>query len=301
MHVGFIGLGYIGNQMATNLIEGGHELTVFDVRRAATTKVCEMGAHWAASPADVASATEGVFASLRHAHQVEQVVFTPETGVLAGMKRGGTFIDMNTGSVGLAKRLDEAFKAQGCYALDAPVSIGGRYVTVGGDEEAFNRLRPAFESMHEFVYYMGEAGQGHVAKLCRQYIGYVTSFGVMESLLIATKAGANMKTMVDFLTAASGATTFRDRRLPAALKGDYGTPETATGKLDIVSKDVRLAVELGREVQASASIGLAVSDILQRAMAQGWSELEWWSALQVVEQAAGTQIRVDIPAPEPRR
>ena len=298
MRLGFVGTGFIGSRLASRLLEAGHELFVFDVRREATTKLCEMGAHWADSPAAVAEASEGVFTSLRHAYQIEQVVWEPETGVLAGMQPGGTFIDMSTSTPSMAKKIDAAFREKGCNSLDAPVSIGGVFVTVGGDKEVFDRFRPAFEVMHEHVLYMGLAGQGHVAKLCRQYIGFIGSFSVMEALLIAAKAGADMPAMVAFLSDAVGQPAFRDRRLPKALQGDYGTPETATGKLDIVAKDIRLAVELAREVQAPASIGLPVLEILERAMAQGWAELEWWSGLQVVEQAAGMKLRVEVPAPE---
>ena len=143
--------------------------------------------------------------------------------MLAGMQPGGTFIDMSTSTPSMAKKIDATFREKGCNSLDAPVSIGGVFVTVGGDKEVFDRFRPAFEVMHEHVLYMGLAGQGHVAKLCRQYIGFIGSFSVMEALLIAAKAGADMPAMVAFLSDAVGQPAFRDRRLPKALQGDYGT------------------------------------------------------------------------------
>ncbi len=60
MRLGFVGTGFIGSRLASRPLEAGHELFIYDVRREATTKLCELGAQWADSPAAVAEACEGV-------------------------------------------------------------------------------------------------------------------------------------------------------------------------------------------------------------------------------------------------
>ncbi len=82
MKLGFIGTGTMGNPMSRCLIDGGHQLTVHDLRREATTNLCEMGAAWADSPRAVAEASEIVFTSLPGPVEMEQVVQDLSTGIL---------------------------------------------------------------------------------------------------------------------------------------------------------------------------------------------------------------------------
>ena len=88
MHVGFVGTGTMGNPMARCLIEAGHQLTVYDLRRESTTNLCEMGASWADSPRSVAESSQVVFTSLPGPDQVTQVVLDADSGILGGLSRG---------------------------------------------------------------------------------------------------------------------------------------------------------------------------------------------------------------------
>ena len=96
MRVGFIGTGTMGNPMARCLLEGGHELTVHDIRREATANLCEMGAHWADDPRSVGKASEVVFTSLPGLTEVEEVVLHPTHGILTGLTSGCGYIDVTT-------------------------------------------------------------------------------------------------------------------------------------------------------------------------------------------------------------
>src|SRR5437773_8675049 len=96
MQLGFVGTGTMGYQMVRCLLEAGHQLTVYDLRREATANLCELGARWAETPRTVAAASEVVFTSLPGPAEVEQGVLDPVTGILAGLRPGGAYIDMTT-------------------------------------------------------------------------------------------------------------------------------------------------------------------------------------------------------------
>ena len=96
MPLGFVGTGTMGHPMARCLLEAGHALTVYDVRREATTILCEQGARWADNPCAVVEASAVVFTSLPSPPEVEQEVLDPRTGILAGLKPGGAYLDMTT-------------------------------------------------------------------------------------------------------------------------------------------------------------------------------------------------------------
>ena len=100
MKLGFIGTGTMGNPMVRCLLEAGHQVAVNDLRREATTDLCEMGATWAETPATASEGSQIVFTSLPGPAQVEAVLLNPENGVLSGLATGSAFIDMTTNRSG---------------------------------------------------------------------------------------------------------------------------------------------------------------------------------------------------------
>ena len=123
MDIGFIGLGTMGNHMATNLQKAGHELVVHDIRREAAERHLEAGAVWADSPAELAERVEAVFTSLPAPPDVEAVVLG-ENGLLEAIQPGSVFFDLSTNSPALVRRMHAIFAERGVAMLDAPVSGG---------------------------------------------------------------------------------------------------------------------------------------------------------------------------------
>src|SRR3954451_19575659 len=149
MRIAFIGLGNMGRHMAANLQKAGHELVVHDMRRSAAEGHLANGATWANSVAEAAQAAELILTSLPGPKQVEEVALG-ESGILQGAAKGAVYADLSTSSPTLIRRINATFAEQGIHVLDAPVS-GGRagaerptlQVMGGGDEEVYNRIRPA--------------------------------------------------------------------------------------------------------------------------------------------------------------
>ena len=194
MKLGFIGTGTMGNPMVCCLIDAGHQLTVRDIRREATTNLCEMGATWADTAREVAAASEAVFTSLPGPTEMEFTVLDPDNGILAGMPAGGAYIDMTTNSPTVFRRVAEACLSRGIEVLDAPVSGRPPRMTVmaGGDAATFAKYRPIFESMAGNIFHMGGTGAGCTTKLVTQYLGYSNFITALEGLLIGVKAGVDV-------------------------------------------------------------------------------------------------------------
>lgn len=124
MNVGFIGLGRMGNNMARNLAEKGHQVTVYDVRPEVVAQMSEIpGITGAKSIAEAAANAEIVGTSLPGPKEVEPVVMAPG-GLLESMKPGATYVDLSTNSPTLMRRLHAELAKKGVGMLDAPVSGG---------------------------------------------------------------------------------------------------------------------------------------------------------------------------------
>lgn len=289
MQLGFIGTGTMGNPMARCLLEAGHALTVYDVRRQAAANLCEQGARWADNPCAVAEASEVVFTSLPGPAEVEQEVLAPSTGILAGLKAGHAYIDMTTNAPGVVRRLAEVCRERGVAVLDAPVSgrPPGMTIMVGGDLATFTKYRPLLECMGRNIFYVGETGSGCIAKLVTQYLGYANFVTALEGLLIGAKAGIDLRVLAQIVPVSAGASRTFDNIPRSVFNGAF----TSGGTLDIVAKDVHLACELAREVGAPAFMGLLADDVYARAQAQGWGQWGFPIAARVLEAMAGVELR----------
>jgi 3-hydroxyisobutyrate dehydrogenase-like beta-hydroxyacid dehydrogenase len=275
--------------MARCLIAAGHQVTVYDLRREATTPLCELGARWADNPCAVAVASEVVFTSLPGPAEVETGVLDPGTGVLAGLRPGGAYIDMTTNAPRVVRRIAEVCRARGVEMLDAPVSgrPPGMTIMVGGNAATFATYRPLLECMGRQVFYVGEIGAGCIAKLVTQYLGYTNFIAALEGLLIGARAGIDLGVLAQIVPVSAGASRTFDNIPRAVFSGEFG----AGGTLDIVAKDLHLACELARQVGAPAHLGLLADDMLQRAQAQGWGQQGFPIVARILEAMAGIELR----------
>jgi 3-hydroxyisobutyrate dehydrogenase len=289
MRLGFVGTGTMGAPMALCLIDAGHELTVYDIRPAATAALVARGAQGTGSPAEVARSSEVVFTSLPGPREVEHAVLDPSSGILAGLAAGGAYIDMTTNAPAVARRIAEACRTRGIEMLDAPVSGRPPTMTVmaGGDAPVFAKYRPLLAAMAGNIFHVGAAGAGCVAKLVTQYLGYTNFVAALEGLLIGAKAGIDLAQLARIVPLSAGASRTFDNIPRSVLSGTF----TAGGTLDIVAKDLALACDLAREVAAPAQLGLLAHDVLRRAQAQGWGQEGFPVAAKILEAMAGCELR----------
>lgn len=289
MRVGFVGTGTMGTPIAGCLIEAGHTLAVYDIRREAAQALAARGAQVADSPRAVAEASEIVFTSLPGPGEMKKAALDPETGILAGLAAGGGYIDLTTNSPSVVREMAAACQAKGIAMLDAPVSgrPPGMTVMVGGEAAVFARYRPLFDAIAANIFYVGEAGAGCIAKLVTQYLGYTNFVAALEGLLIGAKAGVDPGVLAQIVPFSAGASRTFDNIPRSVLTGAF----TAGGTLDIVAKDLDLACALARDVAAPASLGLLAHDVLHRGQAQGWGRDGFPVAARILEAMAGCELR----------
>jgi 3-hydroxyisobutyrate dehydrogenase len=192
--VGFIGLGIMGQHMASHLLAAGHPLAVYNRSPDKAAALVAKGAVACASPAQVAQQSDVIITMVGYPSDVEQVWLGAE-GVIAHA-RHALLIDMTTSSPALAKRLADASAKAGHQALDAPVSggdVGARdaklSIMVGGEASAFDKALPILQLMGANIVHMGAAGAGQHTKMSNQIIIASTIMGVCEGLAYAQGAG----------------------------------------------------------------------------------------------------------------
>jgi 3-hydroxyisobutyrate dehydrogenase len=296
MRIAFIGLGNMGRHMAANLQKVGHDLTVYDARREAAEGHLANGATWANSAAEAAQGAELILTSLPGPKQVEEVALG-EGGILQGAATGAVYADLSTSSPTLIRRIYEQFAEQGIHVLDAPVSggpvgaeRGTLQVMVGGDEEVYERVRPALLGIGDKVSYIGEIGAGAIAKLCHNTLSYCAAVAAAEVFTLGVKAGVKPEKLLEAIKgAAFGQGNLLNHRIPNQIFKEAFEP--AGFFLALARKDVGLATELAREFNVPMNVANLVEQSLIEGLSRGWGHLDSSAIWMLQEERAQVKVR----------
>ncbi|GAA2401857.1 NAD(P)-dependent oxidoreductase [Actinomadura vinacea] len=262
MRVGFIGLGSQGAPMARRIIEAGHPTTLWARRSATLEPFGGTSAEAAASPAELASASDLVCLCVVGDADVEEVV-TGDTGVLAGLGKGGVIAVHSTVHPDTCRRMAARAAERGVALVDAPVSGGGPaaaegrlLVMVGGDTDTVERCRPVFASYGDPVVHLGDLGAGQVAKLLNNLL-FTAQLGTAAGLLeLGRGLGIDATRLAGVLSHGSAA-SFALTRVAAA-----GATLDAMGERagPLLQKDVRLLADIADAAGVPAGVVLDAAD-----------------------------------------
>ena len=292
MHIGFIGLGNMGGPMARNLLNAGHQLTVFDVSEKALSEIRVAGAHLATSVMEVAK-TAGldiVITMLPAAPHVRSV-YLGEQGLLAHIAKGVILIDSSTIDPQTSREIAKLALDQGNPMLDAPVSggTGGAQAgtltfMVGGEEVDFERVKPMLMQMGKNIVHCGGSGNGQVAKVANNMLLGISMIATAEAMNLGVALGMDPKVLAGIINTSSG------RCWSSEVYNPYpGVVETAPASrgytggfgVDLMLKDLGLATEAAKSATQTVSMGTLAQQLYQQFSAQGKGGLDFSAIIQL--------------------
>jgi 3-hydroxyisobutyrate dehydrogenase len=259
--------------MCGHLMAAGFSVTVTSRTRAKAEPLLAKGAKWAATPREVAAASDVVFSIVGYPSDVREVMLG-ENGALAGSKSGDVLVDMTTSQPSLAEEIAERAAAKGVYSIDAPVSggdIGAREarlsIMIGGDAEVVEALQPCWQAMGKTIVRQGGPGAGQHAKMVNQILIATGMIGVCEALLYGYKAGLNLETVLQSVTPGAAGSWSLSNLGPRIIAGNF-----APGFfVEHFIKDMGIALDESRRLGLSMP-GLALANQLYLALAaQGYA------------------------------
>ncbi len=288
--VGFVGLGIMGAPMARNLMDAGHELTLYNRTRKKAEELAKDGnATIANSPKEVAEKSAVTITMLPGPSEVEKVV-SAKDGLLERAPEGSLLIDMSTSSPMLARKLDRTSRERGVGMLDAPVSggdVGAQQGTLsimaGGEEADFERARPLFEVMGETVVRVGEAGAGQTVKACNQIVVALALEAVSEALVLGSRAGVEPGEILDVLSGGLAASKVMEVKREKFLDHAF----EPGGKVESHHKDLGIALAAGREYGVPLPATALVDQMFGALMAKGRGSWDHSALMTLVEDLSG--------------
>ena len=245
--VAFLGLGVMGFPMAGHLALAGHQVTVYN-RTPAKAQAWQAEFHsdgTAATPREAATGADIVFCCVGNDDDLRAVTLGAD-GAFAGMQPGAIFVDHTTASAEVARELFKAARTLGLQFIDAPVSGGqagaqnGQLtVMCGGDQDAFDAVRPTAMAFSRAFTRIGDSGAGQLAKMVNQICIAGVVQGLSEAIAFGQHAGLDMPVVLDVISKGAAQSWQMENRGKTMVEGrfDFGFA------VDWMRKDLGLVLD----------------------------------------------------------
>jgi 3-hydroxyisobutyrate dehydrogenase-like beta-hydroxyacid dehydrogenase len=290
-NLGFVGLGVMGSQMVNRLLDKGHTVTGYNRTRAKAEWLIKRGMRWADSPRAVAQAADVIFTMVTNSTALASITEGPD-GILAGLIAGKFLVDMSTVSPTVSRALAAKVREKGADMVDSPVSgsvitlqEGKLSVMVAGRRETFERVKPLLLDIGPKVTYVGDSGLALSMKIATNLSLAVQMLAFCEGVLIAEKSGIARETAVDVLTHSAVASPMIQYRGPFVLR----MPEEAWFDVNMMQKDMLLAMDLGRQFNVPLPTTAVSNEFLTAARGMGWEKKDFAVVFDVLARMSGVE------------
>ena len=289
--LGFVGLGVMGSRIVKRLLDAGYEVTGYNRTKSKARWLLEAGMKWADSPRAVVDASDVSLSMVTNTSALQSVADGPD-GLLAGLKAGKIHVDMSTVSPAYSRELAQQVEAQGAAMLDAPVS--GSVVTleegklslmVGGDPAVFEKVKPILLDIGPKVTHVGKNGLAVTMKIATNLSLAVQMIAFCEGVLIAEKSGIKREVAVEVLANSVIASPMVKYRGPFVLQ----MPDEAWFNVNMMQKDMNLALELGRQLDIPLPTTSITNEFLTAARGMGFEEQDFAVMFDVLAKMSGVR------------
>ena len=292
MRIGYLGVGNMGQPMAGKLLDAGHDLSIYDAREGAMRPLLERHARQAASPKELADTCDTVIVSLPTLEIFQSALSGPD-GLLAG-KALKTLVNTCTVGGPFVRRVETECAATDVAVIDAPISggVGGARagalaVMVSGNPAKVADLMPVFRLWGKTIVIAGHRpGAAQTMKLANNMLCAVALVATSEAMTMSSKAGIPADAMLQILNSGTGRNFATTHVFPeAVLPHTFNSGAT----IEIIMKDVDLAIAQGEELGVPMWVCQAVRLVLKHGVFQGRAQQDLSRIVQIVEDGTRDQ------------
>jgi len=279
----------MGGGVARRLLAAGHELHGWNRTPEKAAPLVAEGLVLEESPRAVAEQADVVFTMVTNVPALRAVA-EGEDGIIAGLGPGKVWVDMTTAAPAVSRELAERVQETGAEMVDAPVSgsvstleEGRLSIMVGGNEETFRRVEPILLDIGPKVTRVGDNGQALLLKIAINLSLQVQMVAFCEGLLLAEKDGIDREVALDVMLGSVIASPMLKYRAPFILD----MPDEAWFNVNMMQKDMLLALEAGRQLDVSMPTTAITNELLTAARAMGLEHNDFAVVYEVLAEMAG--------------
>lgn len=292
MKIGFVGLGQMGKHMAINMLKGGADLIVNDIRTDCFQELAGKGASTTSHLGAIAQ-SEIIFLSLPGSEVVKNVLLG-ETGLGQQLTAGQIVVDLSTIKYTTTIELAQWLAERGVVFIDAPVSgmearavDGTLTVMCGGAAETIATIRPYLECIGNKILHMGDSGSGQLTKLINQLLFDINVAALAEVLPMSVKMGLDPDKVGQVVNSGTGRSYASEFFIPRILKDSF----TEGYHLEHAYKDLVSAAEIGASQCIPLPVLNAATSTYQMALLKGYGKQDKGAMIRVFEELLGVSYR----------
>lgn len=290
MRYGFIGLGNLGGHLAASLLRGGFDVCVSDIDPKLAERHSAAGAHWAATPQEVARQCDAVFTCLPSPVVSEAVL----NKMLETAQPGLDWIEISTLGRDDILRLGALAAARNVRLMESPVTGGvhlaaqGKItVLAGGDLDLFEKHRPALQAMGDKILHMGPLGSAAIIKVITNMLAFIHLVADGEALMLAKRGGLDLAKSWEAITASSGTSFVHETEGQLILNGSYDIAFS----MDLALKDLGFAMGFGREFGVPLDLAGLTQQTFVRGKAAYGGAAQSTQIVKLLEDVLATDLR----------
>jgi 3-hydroxyisobutyrate dehydrogenase-like beta-hydroxyacid dehydrogenase len=282
--VGFLGLGTVGRHMATNLLKGNYNLTVYDSDPEVVAEMVKLGAAGAATAREAAKGKDLVLVIRPEKERLRPDLYGDD-GVFAGIDPGSILVDMGTHSLeSTLEMADEAVKHRVMF-LDAPVwgtkehaAHGLLTILAGGDASVVGRCRELFSFFGLNIIHVGDVGDGTKMKFVVNLVQAEMMLTLAEGLTFGEKLGFSADRILEVLDSGGVASPLFHSKGRSISRGDF----TRNLALKYVNEQLQLVMEKAQLLNLELPVAETVSGLYEQGVKDGRGEEDFSAVIKVL-------------------
>ncbi|GBC69835.1 2-hydroxy-3-oxopropionate reductase [archaeon HR01] len=271
----------MGGRIARNMLKGGYHLLVWNRTASKAEEFARLGAEVAKTPKDVAERCHIVFSMLTDPIVTENVLTgTGEMrgiSVLEGVGPGKIVVDMSTNHPLVTRRIAEKIRSKGGDFIEAPV-VGGAFIAeqakltilAAGKKESVEIATPILQTTSQKILHVGDVGAGTTIKLILNLHLWINMAGFSECVVLASRLGVSPKTLTEVFNNTVFKNYVTEYKAQKIIEDEWSPVAT----VDLAVKDLRLAMEVARDVEVPTPLGSIVKDLYTATAQMGMRDLD---------------------------
>ena len=291
MRVGMVGLGVMGEGIVRRLLGAGHTVSGWNRTKSKGEALVQQGMKWADTSREVAESSDVVLSIVTDADAVKNVALGPD-GIISGLSSDGVYLDMSTISPEASRAVAAEFKKAGKVMCDVPISgspvtlnQGKASLMVGGDKDAFERVKPVLLDIGAKATYIGGNGKAMQMKLAINLVLMVEVIAFGEGIALAEKGGVERDVAVEALLNSVAASPVLGYRGPFILEGKM--PDKPLADVTLQQKDMLLVLEQGRKLGSPVPLAAAANEMMNACRGLGIDHRDFVTAHEVYRMLGG--------------
>lgn len=284
----------MGYPMARQLVKSEHEVALWSNTASKAKELAKEGkATVCATPKEVAERADYIFYCVGNTDMAHAITLG-KAGLIEGVRKGAVIADCSTIAPAASREIGAAFASKQAIFLDTPCTgskPGAENATltfmIGGNQQAYEKIKPYLEVMGKLFYYCGGPGQGLQAKVTQNLILANIMQSFAEGMVLATKGGVKPELMLDILNNSAAKSGLISFKAPFILDRNF-TTNFATKWM---AKDVGLALETGKSMDVPLPATALTEQMLRATIAKGWGDEDFCGTIRVLEEWAGVEVK----------